>query len=62
MLLNLKKEEDKTKNKRSCAKSNLGYDNYFIFYKYCNIEFTEHSLESKLNDLREFKDKLELFY
>ena len=26
-----KKDEDKTKNKRSCAKSNLVYNNFFTF-------------------------------
>ena len=39
------KEEVKIKNKRSCAKSNLVYNNYFTYYKYCNIyEFVKHSL------------------
>ena len=33
------------------------------FYKYYKItEFVKRSLGSKLNDLKEFKDKLELFY
>ena len=45
------KSNKKEENKRSRAKSNLVYNNYFIFYKY-----------SKLDDLKEFKDKLELFY
>ena len=58
-----KKEEYKTKNKRSHAKSNLVYNNYFSFYKYCNIKvFAERCFDSKRNDLIEFKDKLELFY
>ena len=58
-----KKEKYKTKNKRSRAKSNLVYNNCFSFYKYHNIkEFTKRSLDSKLNDLREFMDKLELFH
>ena len=51
-----KKEEDKTKNKRSCAKSNLVYNSYFTFYKYHNInEFVKYSLSSKLNDLKELR-------
>ena len=54
-----KKEEDKTKNKRNRAKSNLVYNNYFTFYKYQNInEFTKRSFNSKLNDLINFKNKL----
>ena len=58
-----KKEEDKAKNKRSRAKLNIVYDNYFTLYKYHNIkEFTKCSLDSKLNDLKQFKDKLKLFY
>ena len=56
-----KKEEDKTKNKRSRAKSNVVYDNCFTCLKYHNIkEFTKRSLDSKPNDLKEFKEKLEL--
>ena len=31
------KEEVKIKNKRSCAKPDLVYNNYFTFYKYRNI-------------------------
>ena len=58
-----KKEEEKTKNKRYRAKSNLVYNNYFTFYKYHNIkEFAKRFFNSKQNDLIEFKDKLELFY
>ena len=50
------------KIKRSCAKVNLVYDNYFAFYKLHIIkEFTKFFLNSKLNDIKEFKDKLELF-
>ena len=57
-----KKEEIKTKSKRSLAESNLFYNNYFTFYKYHKTnEFTKRSLDSKLNGLKEFKDKLELF-
>ena len=57
MLLNLIKRKKKKK-----AEVN-NYDNYFIFYKYCTIkEFTTRSLDSKLKDLKEFKDKLGLFY
>ena len=49
-----KKEEGKTKNKRSCVKSNLVYNNYFTFYKYHNIrEFAKRSFDSKQNDLIE---------
>ena len=58
-----KKKEVKTKNKRSRAKSDLVYNNYFNFYKYRNTnEFTKDSLDSKLYDLKEFKDRLGLFY
>ena len=43
--------------------SNLVYNNYFTFYKYYKInESLKRSLGSKLNDLKEFKDKLEWFY
>ena len=56
-----KKGEVKTK-KRSHAKSNLDYKNYFTFYKYSNIkEFAKSSFDSKLNDLKGFQDKLESF-
>ena len=52
----------KKKNKRGCANSNLVHDNHFTFYKYHDIrEFTKRPLHSKLN-LKEFKDKLVLFY
>ena len=57
-----KNKEYKTKNKSRTA-SNLIYNNYFTFYKYHKInEFFKRSLGWKLNDLKEFKDKLELFY
>ena len=64
MLLNLiKRKKTKQKTKKCCARSNRVYDNYFISYKYHSIKkFTKRSLDSKLNDLNEFKDKLELFY
>ena len=58
-----KKEEDKTKNKGSHAKSNLLYSKDFTFYKYHNIkEFAKCSFDPKGNDLTEFKEILELFY
>ena len=58
-----KKEEDKTKNKKSRAKSNLVYNKNFTFHKQCNIlEFARRYFYSKQNDLIEFKDILELFY
>ena len=58
-----KKEKDKIKNERSCAKSSLVYNNYFPSYKYHNLEeFAKGFFDSKRNDLKEFKDKLELFY
>ena len=54
-------EEDKTKNKRGRAGSNLVYNNDFPFYKYHKInKFGKRSLYN-LNDLNEFKDRLELF-
>ena len=58
-----KKEEDKTKNKRTRAMSNLFYSKGFIFNKYCNTkEFAaKRSFDSKQSDLREFKDILEFF-
>ena len=57
------KKEVVIKIKRSGKKSNLVYSKYFSFYKYHNInEFVKFSLDSKLNDLKEFKDKIELFY
>ena len=60
ILLNLiKRKESKPKTKEN----GLVYNNYFTFYKYNNIkEFTKLSLDSKSNDLKEFKDKLELVY
>ena len=58
-----KNEDDKTKSKKSRTKSNLVYNNYFTFYKYRNTEaFIKCPLDSKLNNLQEFKNKLELFY
>ena len=58
-----KNEEVRTKIKKNRAKPNLVYDNYFIFYKYHNIkEFTKGFPDLKLNGLKEFKDKLKLFY
>ena len=58
-----KNEENKTKSEISPAKSDLAYNNYFTFYKYHNIkEFTKPSPDLKLNDLKEPKDELELFY
>ena len=64
MLLNvIKRKKSKQKNKTNYATSNLVYNNYFTFYKYHNTnEFPKHFFDSKLNDLKEFKDKLELFY
>ena len=51
------------KGKRKRGKSNLAYDNYFTFFKYCNTkEFAKCPPCLKLNELNEFKDKLELFY
>ena len=39
------------------------YNNYFTFYKYNNIkEFAKRYFDSKLNNLKEFKNKLESFY
>ena len=44
-------------------KSDLFYCNKFSFFKHCNIEkFTEISLVEEQRDLKEFKNKLELFY
>ena len=58
-----KNEEDKIKNERNRTKSNLVYNNYFTFCKYNNSkEFAKHSFDLKRNDLKEFKDILELFY
>ena len=59
-----KKEKDKTKSKKSCTKSNLIYNNYFIFYKYRNINdfVAKRSPDSKLNYLKDLEDKLEVFY
>ena len=34
-----------------------------MFYKYYKIkEFSKRSFDSKLNDIKEFKDNLQLFY
>ena len=56
-------QKTKKQNKKGRAGSNLVYNNYFTFYKYHKInEFVKPSLDSKLNDSKEFKDKLELFY
>ena len=42
---------------------NLVYSIYFTFYKYRNTdEFIKRYLDSKVNHLKDFKDKLELFY
>ena len=58
-----KKEQAIKKIKRSHAKSNLVYNHYFTFYKYNNIKwFAKGSFNLKLNDSKEFKDKLELLY
>ena len=39
--------EDKTQNKRGCAKSSLVYNNYFTLYKYHNIKkIAKHSFDS----------------
>ena len=58
-----KNEEVKTKSKKNSAKLNLVYNNSFTFYKYNKIkEFAKRSFDSKLDDLKEFQDKLELFY
>ena len=54
-------KKTKQKNKGTRTKSNLVYNNYFTFYKYNNTkEFAKHSFDSKRNDLKECKDKLEL--
>ena len=43
-----KNQEGKTNNKRSRTKSDLAYNNCFIFYKHHNIkEFAKHSFDSK---------------
>ena len=53
----------KQKNKRGRAKSNLVYNNFFAFNKHRNTDvFVKRSLDSKLNDLKEFKNKLEFLY
>ena len=51
-------EEDKTKSRKSRTKSNLVYSNYFTFYKLHDInDFVKRSLDSKIDRLKEFKDK-----
>ena len=62
MVLNLiKRKKSKQKKKRYCPKSNLAQHKYFTSYKYDNVkEFSKRSFISKLNDLKDSKDKLEL--
>ena len=56
-------QEDKTKSRKSRTKSNLVYSNYFTFYKLHDInDFVKRSLDSKIDRLKEFKDKFESFY
>ena len=51
------------KVKRRDAKSNLVYDNYFTLLKYSDTkESTKRSIGWKLNELNQFKNKLESFY
>ena len=59
-----RKEEGKIKNKKNRAKSSLVYNENFTFYKYHNTkEFAaKGSFKSKQNDLKEFKNILEIFY
>ena len=59
-----KKEEDKTKTKKSRAKSNLVYIKDFSFCKYGKTkEFAvKRSFNSEQNNLKDFKNILELFY
>ena len=56
--------EEKTKNKRSRANSNLAYNNDFTFYIYRDSkEFgTKRFIDSKQNYLKSLKNILELFY
>ena len=43
------------------ARSNLVYNNFFTIYKFKRIKkFGTHSFDSKLNDLKEFKNKIEV--
>ena len=49
--------------RRSRAKSNLYHSKNFTFYKYYDIyEFVKPSPESNGNALKEYEDKLEVFY
>ena len=58
-----KQNEDKTKSKENCAKSNLVCNKDFILYKYHNTKqfAAKRSFDSKQNDLSKFKKILELF-
>ena len=59
----IKNEEVKSKSRKSCTKSNLVYNTYFTFYKYHNTnEFIKRFPDSKVNNSKDFKNKLELFY
>ena len=57
-----KKKGDKTKNRRSRAKSHLFYNNYFTFYKYhntndlLNILLVQNSMK-KLNQIMKINKK-----
>ena len=51
-----------TKSKKSRTVSHLVYNKYFTFYKYDTSKFIKLSLDSKINSLKELRDKLELFY
>ena len=59
-----KKLEEKSKNKRSRANSNLAYNNDFTFYIYRDSkEFgTKRFIDSKQNHLKSLKNILELLY
>ena len=49
------------KFQRRSNRSNLVYDNYFDFFIYCDTkEFAKRPPGLKLNELNEFKDKLEI--
>ena len=54
----------KKKIKRSRTKSNLFFNMVFTFYKYRDINYfiANQSPNAKRNQLKDFKDKLELFY
>ena len=59
----IKSKKSKQKTKKSCTESNFVYNNYFTFQKCYNPnEFIKRSLDLKLNDLKDSKGKLELFY